>query len=114
MNFFKAIGRFFQRLFSPGFRDAVDKLGAFAIPFAEAVAAATPNRTDDEILAAYKKYNKEGLWDPKKPTDVLLRDLVVAIVRDFAPGGTPTRLIILAVELAYNAYREKATSAPAA
>lgn len=112
-SFFQAIGRFFQRLFSRDFRVMVERLTDMALPFVEAIAAATPNRTDDEIIETYQKYRKEGLYDPTKPAELLLRDLAVAILRDYAPG-TAGRVLILAVELAYNAFRESQPTTPAA
>lgn len=111
-GFFAAIGRFFKRIFSKDFREYIEQLTDVALPFVSAIAEATPNRADDEIVAVYQKYRKEGLYDPAKPADVLLRDLAVAILRDYAPG-TAGRILILAVELAYNAYREARPEDPA-
>ena len=106
IEFFKKIGNLLKKLFSKDFRALVEDLAEMALPFVEAIAAATPNRTDDEIVAIYKQYRQEGLYDPSKPVDLLLRDLAVALLRDFAPGAAG-RILNLAVELAYNAYRNK-------
>ena len=105
-SFFKAIGKFFQRLFSPETTAAISKLIDTALPIVEIIAMATPTRTDDEVIAILKAFQREGLFNPAIPREDVLRKLAVSLLADKVPG-TAQRLLNLAIETAYNVYRER-------
>lgn len=112
-----AIAGFFRRLFSKETADALNSALQEAAPYVEMalpivrqIAALTPTRTDDLILAAYDAYGLKDLWDSSKPKDVMLRDLAVAVVRNAAKTDVASRILVLAVELAYSTYRKEAAA----
>jgi hypothetical protein len=77
-----------------------------AMPLCQAIAAATPNRTDDEILACYQKYGLSHLFDANKDKGVLLHDLAVAIVQDTVKDQSKVSLINLAIEVCVGALKQ--------
>jgi len=104
----RAVIRFARRLFSPSTKRYID----MALPIVEVIAAMTPTRIDDEILAAYRRFGLEQLFDPRKDKAVLLRDLAVEVLRQKIRDPLPRRLLNLIVELAYNIYRERQAGRP--
>jgi len=99
----RAIIRFARRLFSPKAKRYIDQ----ALPIVQVIAEMTPTRADDEILAAYRRFGLEKLFDPAQDKAVLLRNLAVEVVRQKIRDPLPQRLLNLIVELAYNIYRER-------
>lgn len=81
------------------------------LPVVEAIAAATPNKTDDEIVAVVKKYAVPVTIPAGPMTDadkgaLLLQTAVTAAETGVsAATGVPTSVLILAVQLAYTALR---------
>lgn len=114
------IGKFFKKLFGiisfPFTRGGLNKINdalrqveglvdtAFSI--VSGIALVTPNRTDDEIIAAAKKYTY-GAVDAAKllavknpnPADVL-RSIAQYALRGQAPAGTRSKVINMAIETA--------------
>ena len=109
MNWLRSIGRFFQSLFSPGVANAILKGIEAAAPFVpqalnivEAIAKATPNRTDDEIVALFKKY-----WGTVPITALgvqsnsdVLRDIALKLLKERFPSEGDSTLN-RAIEIAY-------------
>jgi hypothetical protein len=112
-SFFSALGRFFKRLFSKETTEAIGRYVEAATPIVEMIAMMTPTRADDEILALLKALKREGLFDPAIPREDILRRVAVSMLSERFPG-VAGRWMNLAVELAYNAFKEsKAADAPA-
>lgn len=75
-----------------------------AIPIVKEIAAITPNRTDDEIAAAFERYAVPGaatyLALPRDKRGLALFQLATEALASLVPG-TPTRILNTAVQLAY-------------
>jgi hypothetical protein len=105
----RGIGSFFADLFTN--KDAqnhmlsvLDQAGKIAnaiYPIVKQVAALTPNRTDDEIVAAIDALDVMGLVDPtvKDKADVL-HNIVLAACQKMMPGVSSS-VLSLAIETAY-------------
>jgi hypothetical protein len=105
----QGIGNFFTNLFTN--KDAqnhmlavLDQAGTIAnaiYPIVKQVAALTPNRTDDEIVAAIDTLGVMGLVDPtvKDKADVL-HNIVLAACQKMMPG-VGSSVLSLAIETAY-------------
>jgi hypothetical protein len=83
---------------------ALDQAGKIAnaiYPIVKQVAALTPNRTDDEIVAAIDALGVMGLVDPaaKDKADVL-HNIVLAACQKMMPGVSSS-VLSLAIETAY-------------
>lgn len=81
-----------------------------ALPIVKQVAVLTPNRTDDEIVAAFEQYALPGAEEylsvPREKRGVVLLQLASEILAAEVPG-TPTRIINTAVQLAYTGMASK-------
>ena len=85
-GFFKSIFRAFNGKNVKATIGVIDDISTKALPYVTAIAAMTPNRSDDEIAAAYQKYAvpflaASKLADSASARGVALRDLVVVILR---------------------------------
>ncbi|HZP17100.1 MAG TPA: hypothetical protein VFB00_03985 [Terriglobales bacterium] len=115
-RFFAAVRGFFAYLFSPAGQAKVEtalgqaeSLVQAVMPVVEAVAAATPNRTDDEIVALVKRYAvpvtipATPMTDADKGALLLQTAVTAAEVGVSACTGVPVSVITLAVQTAYTA-----------
>ena len=83
-------------------------------PIVEAIAKLTPNKTDDEILAAYSKFGFRNLFISYSSTSTQLRTLAVAALQNSEEfikssniyGPVPDYLINAALELAVSKLKE--------
>lgn len=81
----------------------VAEIARIAYPLVERVAALTPTRADDEILAAANELGVPLLLDPAADRSQVLRDIVQqALLRKVLPAlsGSSVSLINAAIELA--------------
>ena len=82
----------------------VERIVPVALPIVERIAALTPNRTDDEIVAAFRYYGVpfiEGLASVN-PTGALL-ELASSAVAQRLPAGTAKNIVQTAVQIAVTA-----------
>jgi hypothetical protein len=82
-------------------------IAAKIYPIVKEIAALTPNRTDDEIIACIEQFGLTGLIDQTKPDkgDVL-HDIASAVAtKEFGASGS---LASFAIETAYQALRANA------
>jgi len=107
-NLFKAIVDWLVGLFRSGkaeqaFNAAVS-LVPKAVPIVKEIAALTPTRSDDEIIAAFERYAVPGACQylslPREKRGLALLALATEILAAQVPG-TPTRILNTAVQLAY-------------
>lgn len=93
---------------------ALEKAGEVArvvYPLVSVIAAATPNRTDDEILHVINSYGLFGLVDPDRPDkSAVLREIAVTVAAKGLAKGTAASLISLGVETAVQALKANAES----
>ena len=121
----KYIGSFFahiftgiKSLFTPAGQKKVmialgqaESLVQQVLPVVEAIAIATPNKTDDEIIAVIKKYAvpvtipSGPMTDADKGAPLLQAAVTAAEIGVSAATGVPTSVLILAGQLAYTALR---------
>jgi hypothetical protein len=109
-HFFTSIKDFFSK---PSVAAAFDKalsLVPEAIPVVEQIAALTPTRTDDEIIAAFKHFfiplDTALLAVPQDQRGMLLFNLAVAAVQKLVPAGASS-IIGLAVQAAVTALKHQ-------
>ena len=81
--------------------DRVLSISQLALPIVKEIAAITPNRTDDEIVAAYEKYGVPLLKG--SPAD-LLRWLVAHVLRQQGEDA-PNNEVNAGIELAVVAHK---------
>jgi hypothetical protein len=77
-------------------------------PIVEFIASMTPNKADDEIVAAYKQYGvplaKELLSANGLDKGALLMNLATQVAQKYYPR-TPTNIIQLAIQVAVTALK---------
>lgn len=95
-----AIVGFFRRVGGGQVGDILTRLTEQALPIAEAIAKATPFRTDDEVVALLRSYDRPDLWDDQRDRNEILRALAIAVLRDAAKLPLATRWYAAAVETA--------------
>lgn len=108
-NIFSGVEGFFKRLFPDGTTsyikvlEDISKPVSLVYPFVKKIAELTPNKTDDEILAAYEHFGLAKLFSTEVDKNVALRDLVknLLIRTQSSVGPLPSHLINLAIEFAY-------------
>lgn len=115
MNPFKAIADFFRRLvsYAPKTADVLDSISdlvKMALPIVGAIAAATPNRSDDQVLALVSNVGLPtiGLAKDWLRNDQLVKDaLRASAVAELRKKGVtdPDSVVNAAVELAYSIYK---------
>jgi hypothetical protein len=77
-------------------------------PVVEQIAAATPNRTDDQIIACINSYGLMGLVDPTMSDKAsVLHNIALAVVQKLMPG-VGSSVASLAIEAAYQAVKANA------
>ena len=117
-RFFSAIHRFFASLFTPAGQEKItialgqaESLVQAVMPVVETIAAATPNRTDDEIVAVVKKYcvpvsiPAGPMTNADKGSLLLQTAVTAAEVGVSAATGIPTSVLTLAVQAVYTALK---------
>ncbi len=102
-----SISSFFQNLLhkfeSPKAKHAFETAGQIvnvALPYVEAIASMTPNRTDDEIVKAFEHFGVPliagGITDP----GAALLSLATSVVSEKVPAGTAKNIIQLGIQAA--------------
>jgi hypothetical protein len=107
MNFLKSLIQKIAKFFTSGRAEAVlttaAELVPKAIPVVEAVAALAPNKTDQEIAAAFAKYGQTfsttWLTGPAGQRGALLLQLATQVLAGELPG-VATNILNTAVQLA--------------
>ena len=88
--------------------DVAMQLVPWALPIVQKIAAMTPNRTDDELLALFRYYGLpvvEAYLDfPIGKRGMALLDVATALLKRQHPG-TPTSVANAAVQIAYTGLR---------
>ena len=116
MNFLKKIAAKIAALFSPKNMAAVESainsavaLVPKAIPIVEQIAAFTPNKTDDEIAAAFAHYAEdfEIAWLNTPNKGGLLLTLATKVLAKQFPNWA-TNVLNTAIQLAVTATKAKA------
>jgi len=78
-------------------------------PTIEAIAAVTPNRTDDQIVAAVQKFGVLGIVDPNQPDKAaVLHDIALNVAKNTVASTVASSVISLAIETAYQAFKANA------
>lgn len=116
MNHLESFFRWFVGLFTSPKGQAVlstiANLAQQAEPIVEIIAAATPNKTDDEILAAYKQYGVPVMIqlanNNQKAAGAALLDLATTLLQRKVGSGVAWNVLNSAAQLAYSAYKAKA------
>ena len=113
-SFFQKVGSAFASLFTAsGQKKALAALGQAealvqeVLPVVEMIAAATPNKTDDEIVALIKKWcvpvsiPAGPLTDADKGSLMLQTAITAATQTVAVATGVPTPVLTLAIQAAY-------------
>lgn len=95
-----AIVGFFRRVGGGQVGDILTRLTEQALPIVEAIAAMTPTRSDDEIVALLRSYKRPDLWEDQRPRNEILRALAISLLRDATSFPLATRWYAAAVETA--------------
>ena len=83
-------------------------------PTIEAIAAVTPNRTDDQIVTAVQKFGVLGIVDPNQPDKAaVLHDIALNVAKNTVASTVASSVISLAIETAYQAFKANAAEAAA-
>ncbi len=113
MNWLKAIGSFFARLFTPETAVAIQRGIEACAPYVESalqvasiITYLTPTRTDDEILKAIKHYAVPVVWGGAGDRSAVLREIAVAALQKKFPTASGSDLN-RALELAVGAIKAK-------
>jgi hypothetical protein len=114
MNWVKKIGSFFAGLFSARTAAAIQRGIEASAPYvgqalsvATAIAALTPNRTDDEIMAVAKRYAVPVAWGSAEDRGEVLRAVGLAALRKTFPQA-PASDLNRALEVAVGAIKARA------
>ena len=95
------------------FAKRIQQIAIAALPIVEMIAAMTPTRVDDELVALFKKYAVPGveyyLSLPMEKRGIALSEVAVTELAQKFPG-TPTYLLKLAVEQAVAKYKLEAAA----
>jgi hypothetical protein len=123
-SFFKKVGSAFASLFTPaGQKKVLAALGQAealvqeVLPVVEMIAAATPNKTDDEIVALVKKWcvpitiPAGPLTDADKGSLLLQTSITAATQTIAGATGVPTPVLTLALQAAYVVVKSVSTKA---
>lgn len=113
MSWIKKIGSFFARLFSKKTAAAIQRGIEACAPYIEtalsictAIAAMTPTRADDEIIALIKRYAVPVVWNPAGDRGDVLRDIALAALRKQFPAASTSDLN-RAIEVAVGAIKAR-------
>lgn len=112
MNVFKKIWGALASYFQSGRAEKDLKLACAyvskALPIIETIAAFTPTRADDELIALYKRFALPGVeaWlsTPVAERGDALREVARTVLAREVEPGTPQRVLNAAIELAYLSY----------
>lgn len=113
-NLFTSAKGFFVKFFSghlaDGIMSVITTVSPWVIkiyPIVEQVAALTPTRTDDEVLALAKKYALK--FSKSTPKDFILREVAKAMFKKEVPEGAVVQdyILNLAIELAYAKFKQE-------
>jgi len=102
------IKSFFKKIFSPSAATTFLKYVSVVYPIVEIVAAATPNKVDDEILTLARQWGVNAILDGSKPKGEVLKDVAVKIARQKLPD-VPKEILSRAVEVAYQQMKASQT-----
>ena len=108
--FFHTIVAFFSSGSAEKAFNTVASIVPVALPIVEAIAALTPNRTDDEIISAFAKYGvplvAQVSATPGSQRGYLLLDLATQVLASKYPG-VATNILNTAVQIAVSAMKAK-------
>lgn len=111
-NVFNSASSFFGKLFdndSDGFLSLIEKISPLvnkAYPIVKKIAALTPNKSDDAILAAYESMGFIGVFQAGSDKSLALRDLAKKALTAAHPDPVADYLAHTAIELAYSKFKE--------
>lgn len=113
MKLFKSIWGWVAKYFTSAQAEKTLKLACAyverALPIIETIAAITPTRTDDELIALFKRFALPGIeaWltVPVAERGDALREVARTVLAREVELGTPQRVLNAAIELAYLSYR---------
>lgn len=114
-NVFSGVKKFFFKLFGDNgdaFMDLIEHISPLvnkAYPFVKKIAALTPTKTDDNILAAYESLGFGGLFVAGSDKSLALRDLAKKLLVAAHPDPVSDYLANTAIELAYAKYKQEQT-----
>lgn len=112
-NILSGVKKFFSKLFganADGFMALIENLAPIvnkAYPFVKKIAALTPTKTDDAILAAYEQLGFGGLFVAGSDKSLALRDLAKKLLIATHPDPVSDYLANTAIELAYAKYKQE-------
>ena len=114
MNFLKAFFKSILSVFTSGKAEkafnTVAGIVPVALPIVEAIAGLTPNKSDDEILAAFRRFGVPAIAEiqntPASQRGYLLLDLATKILAGKYPG-VATNILNSAVQIAVTAMKAK-------
>jgi phosphoglycerate dehydrogenase-like enzyme len=111
-NAFNSVRSFFGKLFDNDpeeFMALIEKVSPLvnkAYPIVKKIAALTPNKTDDAILAAYESLGFVGVFQAGTDKGLALRDLAKKVLVASSPDPVTDYLANTAIELAYAKFKE--------
>jgi hypothetical protein len=112
-SFFHAVANIFRSDKAKRAFELASQIVPVALPIVEQIAALTPNRTDDEILAAFEHFGMPaipaGIADP----GAALLALATAVVGEKMPPGTPKSILQLGIQAAVTGMKSSAQAAKA-
>jgi hypothetical protein len=112
-NIFANAKSFFSKLFGPNadaFIALIEQLAPLvnkAYPVVKKIAALTPNKTDDAIIAAYEELGFKGLFVAGMDKSLALRDLAKKLLIATNPDPVSDYIANTAIELAYAKYKQE-------
>lgn len=115
---FSGVGGFFKRLFGDGaasyvnILEDISKPVSLVFPFVKKIAELTPNKTDDQILAAYEHFGMAELFSSEVGVDknTAIRNLAKNLLiktQSAVSAPLPNYLINLAIEFAYAKFKKE-------
>lgn len=99
-SFFHHIIEFFKSDKAKHAFGEVSKIVPIALVIVKRIAELTPNRTDDEIVAAFEHYGIPTIDRGKLDPGAALLELATKVVADRLPPGTAKNLIQTAIQIA--------------
>lgn len=113
-NLFSSVRSHYGKIFSDrladGIMHVISTVSPWVVkiyPIVEQIAALTPTRTDDEVLALAKKYALK--FSKSTPKDFILREVAKVMLKKEIPEDVVVQdyILNLAVELAYAKFKQE-------
>lgn len=108
---FKDLGKVFSSSHMQAVEQQIATLVPIALPIVEGIGAMTPNRTVQEITAAYEKYGVPFAANVASDPATALRNLAVAILQKNHAPAAAVSLLNTVVELAVQGLAGKQAAA---